>query len=520
MSTRTQTLHNTLFSTIGVYTEYVLGMVTSIVIARHLGPDGFGVYSVVIWLVAMGVAATNSGTASAAIKFVAELRGGGNDALIQPLLAYLRRAQRIFMGVVLAGGALLFVFAGERVAPGLDHRLLLAFFAVAIALRASYMFNIGVAKGFENFRAIAGIAVVSAPLNLAMVLAAWWFDASVLWLLAVFLVSSVIFYAMSVRRVAALLPPRAASAPPLPPVLRARTRRHMWISVLTVTLGFLAASEVEVLFLNLFVDADAAGLFKVAYQLAIGATTLVPGVFGALLLPMMANAISRGDVVVGQRFIATTGYLTLLAAPLVAFGAVFADPLIRLLYGAAFADAAPVFALCLAGAAITSMTQGGSSLLISADRQGSVLLLVAGCSALKIALDIVLIRAFGLIGGVAAYLSVSIICAVAIMALAMRVTGASPAWGKLARTVLAAAFAALAVLPLRGHLPLAAEIAVGGVLMLALYAPLTLLLGCWNRGDIEHLQHLHARFAAARPRAGAKLLAWAHRRASGPAAAP
>ena len=37
MTLRTSALRNTLFSSAGIYTEYVLGMLTSIVIARHLG---------------------------------------------------------------------------------------------------------------------------------------------------------------------------------------------------------------------------------------------------------------------------------------------------------------------------------------------------------------------------------------------------------------------------------------------------------------------------------------------------
>ena len=55
MNTRSQTLRNTVFSSVGMYTEYVLGMLTSIVIARHLGPEGFGAYGAIIWLVAMGL---------------------------------------------------------------------------------------------------------------------------------------------------------------------------------------------------------------------------------------------------------------------------------------------------------------------------------------------------------------------------------------------------------------------------------------------------------------------------------
>ena len=53
MNIRTKALRNTMFSSVGIYTEYVLGMLTSIFIARHLGPSEFGAYSAIIWLVAM-----------------------------------------------------------------------------------------------------------------------------------------------------------------------------------------------------------------------------------------------------------------------------------------------------------------------------------------------------------------------------------------------------------------------------------------------------------------------------------
>ena len=60
-----------------------------------------------------------------------------------------------------------------------------------------------------------------------------------------------------------------------------------------------------------------------------------------------------------------------------------------------------------------------------------------------------------------------------------------------------------------------AAIPLGGAAMLGIYALLTLLLGCWTAGDIEHLQKLHLRFARGRPKFGASLLRWAHRRAGG-----
>ena len=511
MTLRARTLRNTLFSSVAMYTEFALGMLTSILIARHLGPEGFGAYSAVILLVGMGVAATNSGTASAAIKFVAELRGGGREALVRPLVAYLRRAQRRFLLAVLALGALALWLAGHRVAPSFHHGMLFALLVVAIGLRAGYMFNIGVAKGLEDFRINAMVALYSTPLNLAMVAMVMWLDLPVEWLLGVFLLSSVMFHAMSLAQLRPLLPP-GDDAPALSADLIPRVRRQMLYSTLIVTIGFIVASEVEVLFLNAYADPHAAGQFKVGYQLASGAATLVPGVFGALLLPMMANALSQGREVAGHRFAASTAYLMLLAAPLVAFGIVLSDPLIDLLYGAEYEEASTVFAVCLAGAALIASAQGASSLLISADRQRAVLALIIVCGLLKLGLDAWLIHIDGLRGALIAYAVVAAVNVIAYTSLAIRECGTAPDWGRLARTLLASALAASPLLLVHHHLPALAELLVGAALA-TLYLPITLALGCWTRNDIAHMQQLHQRLLRGRPRFGARLLDWAHARA-------
>jgi O-antigen/teichoic acid export membrane protein len=515
MTLRARTLRNTLFSSVAMYTEFALGMLTSIIIARHLGPEGFGAYSAVILMVGLGVAATNSGTASAAIKFVAELRGSGRDGLVRPLIAYLRRVQLQYLVGALSIGALALWLAGHHVAPSFHHGMLFAFLVVAIALRAGYMFNIGVAKGLENFRINAMVAVLSTPVNLAMVMLVMWFEMPVEWLLGVFLLSSVMFYTMSRTQLRPLLPP-GSDAPALPVDLVPRVRRQMFYSTLIVTVGFIVSSEIEVLFLNGYDDPHAAGQFKVGYQLASGAATLVPGVFGALLLPMMANALSQGREVAGHRFAASTAYLMLLAAPLVAFGMVLSDPLIDVLYGVEYEEASSVFAICLAGAALITSAQGASSLLISADRQRAVLALAIICGLLKLVLDAWLIHVDGLRGALIAYATVAMVNVAAYTTLAIRECGTAPDWGRLARTILASALAATPLLLVHHHLPALAELLVGGALA-TLYLPITLALRCWTRNDIAQMQQLHQRLLRGRPRIGARLLAWALARADAPA---
>jgi O-antigen/teichoic acid export membrane protein len=442
MNSRSSAIRNTLFSSVGIYTEYLLGLLTSILIARHLGPQIFGGYSLIIWMVSVGVTMTNAGTANAVIKFVAECRGGNREELIQPLLAYLRRTQRMCLLLVLAVAALLSAFAGNRLAPGYDHLVLFGLLVVTISLRAPYMFNISLAKGFENFRATATISLIATPVNLAMVLAAWLMHAPAGGFLAVFAISSAVFFLASHRLTMHLAPP----SPPgtqLPPELRRRIVRHMRFVAVTITIGFVAASDVEVLFLNLFASPAAAGEFKVAFQLAIGATLLLPGVLGALLLPMMANALSRGMSLAGRRFVAATTYLALLAAPLVAFGGVFAGAVIGLLVWARpmLPRCRYLLSVCLA-ARWVRWRRAHRVCLVSADRQRNILILVVVNGAIKLLLDFVLTVHYGLAGAVAACVTANIFTASAMVTMATRVSGLQPDWSRLLRIVFAALLAA------------------------------------------------------------------------------
>ena len=513
MSNRALTLRNTVFSSVGIYTEYALGMLAAIMIARHLGPEFYGVYGLFMWFVSVGMVITNSGITTGVIKFVAELRGSGQDELIVPVVRRLRRVQRMHMLAAVGIGVVLYFSMGSRF-PIPIKRLEFVLLLGAMVMRASYMFNIAVAKGFEAFDATAKVALVAAPLNLVMVVIAMLMKGDIFLFVVVYAVSSVVFLAVShvqAQRVMAMLPKLGA----LPAALVQRMRRHLRIVSATVVISFLIASDVEILFLNMYDSARSAGYFKVAYQLASGIILLVPGVFGALLLPMMAKALSQGQAVAGRRFAMVTSYLVLLAVPVVTFGVCFAGPVIALLYGSSYAAAAPVFALLIFSGGVGTATQGASSLLISADRQQTILILTIIFGLMKVILDVVLIRHFGLYGAVAAILSGTLIGSTAYVAIGVRVGGTGLQWGRLLRIILSGLGAAMVALPVLGlHLLPLWTLLLGGVLVSVTYLCLTLVLGCWSEDDIGQLQGLHLRFAGGHPRMLGQFLGWAGARAA------
>lgn len=512
MSEANRTLRNTLYSSVALYTEFSLGLVTSILIARHLGPDQYGIYSGIVWMVALGIAMTNSGTASAVIRFTAQLHGSGERGQVRPVIGRLRAIQLRYLLVVATLAGLALWIAGDRLLPGLDHRLLFAFLVLAVALRSSYMFNIGIAKGMQGFRVNAVVAAIASPLNLLLVLLVALSGRGLAWYLGAFLLSGAVFWALSLQRTRPL--ERAFQPDPaLDPELLARLRRQVWYSTLIVSIGFLTASEMEVVFLNAHALPEAAGHFKVAHQLATGAATLVPGVFAGLMLPMMASALGRGTQEAGQRFTASTTYLALLGLPLAAFGAVFGGSIIAALYGPQYQAAGPVFSLLLACTCLLSCTAAASSLLISADRQQQVFVVLAACAVLKFVLDAVAIRHWQLWGAAGAFATVAVANALATLLLAARVARASPDWNTIARVALAALLAAAVAAPaLRLQQPVAAVL-LGGLLFALAYAACTLLLGCWRASDIAQMQVIQARVTRGHARPVDLALSWAHARA-------
>ena len=491
MNTRLHTLRNTLFSSVGMYTEFVLGMLTSIVIARHLGPESFGVYSALIWLIGLGICVTNSGTASTMIKFIAEARGAGRPELMRTLVAQLRRTQaRYLLAVVAAGSAALLLF-GAHLGLGSDipRGWLVAFFIFCVALRATYMLNIGISKGMEDFRATAVVAVLTSPINLALIVLVAWWGKSLAWYLGVFALVSVAFWLFSRGQVPVGVRSGPAQAP-LPDSMTQRLRRQVFYNTLIVSTSFLSASEVEVLLLNAWGLAGDAGQFKVAQGLAYGAASLVPGVFGALMLPMMSNALSRDRASAGHRFAASTSYLSLLAIPLALAGLVFGPHLVTLLYGPQYAPAALMFPVFLICSCLIQMAAAASGMLIGADRQRDIFILLAACLVLKLALGTLFIHRWGLHGAVASSAIVSVVNVGTYLIMARRECGVGLRWPVLGRIALASLLSTLLAWAVTQLLPGWPGLATAALLFCIAYALLTVQLGCWSRGDVDLIEHL------------------------------
>jgi O-antigen/teichoic acid export membrane protein len=469
-----RTLSNTAYSSFALYIEYLFGLIASIVIARALLPTDMGIYSLLVWVVANAIVVANAGITMAAIKFIAELRGAGRDDTTAVLVRRLRRMQRNMLLIVIAALCVVFAFAHGRIAPGVDLWLL-GLLILTVAFRAPYMFNIAVLKGGQDFRSTAVVAVIGAGFNLALVILAWAQAASLQTFVEVYAVSSLVFFLVSQWRASRFARIATDSAAVLSPELETRMRHHLRVVAFTTVFGTIGSSEIELLSLNLLSDAAHAGLFKVANAVATGVALLLPGILSAQLLPMMASAQGRSQAEANRRFVDMTAWLYVLGAPLIAAGAVFSDHAVELLYGSAYAEAAPVLIVLLIARVAGVLGQGATAFLMSADRQTALMRLTLAFSGLRLAGAFACTYAFGLTGAIFSTMTLALLGSAVTIRLAMRISGSGLPWARLLRITASALLPALCCIPIaRALSPLPGLMA--GTVVFAIGYPLSIWL--------------------------------------------
>lgn len=497
MNPRGRVLSNAAYSSAGLYIEYLFGLIASILIARALGPADLGVYGVLVWIVSISVIVANAGISTAAIKFVAELNGAGRDDLVGAVVRKLQRLQRIMLLLVAGVVSALLLLGRDHLAPGLDLWTL-GLIVASILLRAPYMFNVALAKGTQDFRSVAAIAGISAAANLVMVASALFWKAALPVFIAIYAVSGVVFYLASRWRTAAVQRVARHSTVPLPAELEARISHHLRVVAFTLILGSVGTSEIELPFLTLMAGSDQAGLFKVANALALGAALLAPGVLSAQLLPMMASAHGRGKDEAASLIAGATTWLFMLGAPLIAIGVVFPDQLIHLLYGAAYAPAASALSILLVARVASTLGQGASSYLVSADRQIALMKLTVLFTALRVTGAAVGAFYFGLMGAAVSAAVLALLGTGSTLGLALRETGSSLPWARLSRIAIAATLAALCSWPATWLQPPLLVLAVGGIVFVAAYLLALWMLRCLHQADAEYARVLLSRISGGR----------------------
>lgn len=391
---------------VGGATGSVIGLLLAAIVGRGLGTDGAGTYFLVVAVFMIVSNIAELGADTGLVRFASAARATDRLHDVPRLLA-------IAIGPVLLGGAVVVVLAAawarERTGDlaGLSPGLVVGA-AVLAVLSSLIAVMLAVSRGLGDvlaypvlqnillplLRLVGVFVIVTAGGGVTAVLVAWMAPVPVVLALAV-----AVALALTVRHAGGLRPER------LPAAERRRLSRGFWS--FSATRGLSAAVEImlewfDVILVGALTSPEAAGIYAVVTRCA-RAGEVVQQAARIAVGPQISAALARGAVAEAREIYGlVTAAMIWLAWPFFIVLAVFGDTVLTA-FGPGFDDGAvslAVLSLAMglataAGTVQTILLMGGRSSWQLADKSAAL--------ALNIALNLLLVPAWGIEGAAVAW---------------------------------------------------------------------------------------------------------------------
>ena len=370
------------------------GLVTSVLLARGLGPERMGDFSYVTWAWAALQAVATLGLAVATARYTADRIARGDVAGAWGFARHFLRRQLLATALVVAGALLLV----QWLAPA-HLRAPLLIVTVALVPVTIESIHTHALYGAQRYDVTARLSTLKMSLQIAVVAAVLALDGS---LTAVFLGFA--------RHAGRLLLARAAGGGTrvrpagggVPPGARGEMRRYL-VAVSTVAvLDAIVWDRSEVFFLGLWGDARDIAFYSLAFGLATRAM-IVPEIAAGALLPAFAALHGGGHRADFEDVYRTAlRYVALAGALVTALVAALAPALVVLLYGEPYRPAAGLLTALVAVALVSALRQVAWAALPAVGDRRSAVAATLVAAVVNLALAAWLIRAHGTAGAVGA----------------------------------------------------------------------------------------------------------------------
>jgi len=226
-----------------------------------------------------------------------------------------------------------------------------------------------------------------------------------------------------------------------------------------------------------------AGLYGAVYRIYERAQFL-PSTLMITLFPIFVVARDTDLERVRRLFRTTIDYLVLVSLPALAIALAGPEQIVRLLFGAEFADAAPALPVLMAALVVVSVGHLTGYLIVAYRLQRRFVVLGVAALAVNVAANLALVPSYGFMAAAWVTLGTEVLVMSVSLAMVCRRAGVPPRGAHLGRIVLAAAGTGAVAWGLRrAGLPVLAWLGIAG----AAYAALLLALGAVRVAELRAL---------------------------------
>jgi O-antigen/teichoic acid export membrane protein len=376
--------------------------VISIIIARLLGPQDYGIFNMTLWLTGTITWAVGMGFIHAATKFTAELRERGEYNAIGQLIVFIVKIELIasliatvltiiFRTVIAdfffsASESIYFFIAALGILPGI---------ATAIAS--------GVIEGLQKFKYFTLANIILTPLSFVskiIVLKAGYGLTGLMIVMLAFSFINTVFYVFVLYKEKVL----NFSTARLPSDLKERILNYNKSVIAISVCDKIVWDKSENFFIGRFCHAGQIAFYNLGFNIVQRFSSILPATFWKILFPAMSSLHGANDTDKMKRlFYISTRYIALFSFPVGVGGFVLAYHLIHYLYGHEFIGAQRVLQVIFAASIFSNLANPASAVLYGFEKQSFIYKYGFILAIFNIIIDLLLIKPYGAIGAATCY---------------------------------------------------------------------------------------------------------------------
>lgn len=382
------------YSGVGIYSEYFIGLIISIIVARSLKTEDYGIYATLVWNAALINILILSGLQDVTTKFTAEFSEKNKN--LSNALWILRKIYilRILIIGLPVSISVFFMHQSSNI-----HFMVLSFIVLTALIKSNYIFKVSILKGLKRFDTIALNNILVNPINLLIVITCYFIYPNLTGFITAFCISSMLynvclyFYRSQI--------PRPSFNEEFEKSHKKRILTQMYSASFVSIIGALVFKQSQVSFLNFSGFFEAAGYFNIGFVLATAALTLIPGVFNEVLLPRIIQSSEEKS-----RHLKTQEaekYLFILGCFVALPTIIYADFIIVTLFGTEYEQASIALKSLVAIKLLSLLKEGSYLSIVAADEQQQLIIFSIFLITITFILSYLLVPIYALQAALAVY---------------------------------------------------------------------------------------------------------------------
>jgi O-antigen/teichoic acid export membrane protein len=382
---------NFIFIGLEVVITLVCTLLTTVAIARVIGPTRLGYFNLIFWLTSITSSVGSLGIPLTTFKYMGEFLGGGQKELARAVFFYNLWAQTAIACVLTVIGIVAVFTVADPAYRLVSSLLVLSMVPNMITFVPSQANSAAEDASLNTRGAFVGALVYVLAVAVSLRLG---------WNL-VGIAAGVLVYRtaeLAVKTVPVLRSMKSVPRVPLPREIRRRMFSFSGLSTGLMILQIVIWDRSDIIFLKLLQpDIRQLAFFSVCFSVA-DRLMRVPQTFANALSPSQMAEYGRDKERLFKMTSKASTYILLGALPILIGVACIGGPFVRVMYGSQYLPAIPVFIVVALLSIPKAVLTPAQTLLYSAEDLGFVLKWGCVAAAINVLLDVALIPSHGALG--------------------------------------------------------------------------------------------------------------------------